>query len=210
MARMKRRDAGRPRGEAVTDAVMLATLDELGAHGLAALSVERIATAAEVNKTSIYRRWPTREALVAAALEYVLVDFEDAQDDTGSLRGDLAALARSLATFLTQPAGLALARAAIAESSSPEVSSMAARRFAQGAQGPVGGLIARAMARGEWTNPAPPEVAMSMLVGALLHRVLLEQQPVTPPWLEGVVDVLAGGLGRRGERAPGASGRAPR
>ncbi len=85
MKSAKRRDAGRPRGEAVTEAVMLCTLDELASHGLSDLSVERIADAAEVNKTTIYRRWPTREALVAGALEYVMLDLDDRLVDTGSL-----------------------------------------------------------------------------------------------------------------------------
>lgn len=207
MAERRRRDAGRPRGAAVADAVMLATLDELGAHGLAGLSVERIAAAAEVNKTSIYRRWPTREALVAGALEYVLVDFEEAQTDTGSLRGDLGVLARSIAAFLSQPGGLALARAAFAESSSAEVSSLAARQFARGAEGAVGGLVQRAITRGEWTSRAPPEAALSMLVGALLHRVLLEHQPVSAAFVDGVVDILAAGLSASG--LPSASARPP-
>ncbi|MCA3014872.1 MAG: TetR/AcrR family transcriptional regulator [Myxococcaceae bacterium] len=177
----------------MTDAVMLATLDELGANGLSKLSVECIAAAAEVNKTTVYRRWPTREALVAGALEYVLVDFEEAQADTGTLRGDLLALGSAVASFLAQPTGLALARAALGESS-PPLADQAARRFARGAEGPVSALVHRAVARGEWRRAVAPEAAISMLVGALLHRVLLEHQPVTGPWLEGVVAVLACGL----------------
>jgi hypothetical protein len=35
---------------------------------------------------------------------------------------------------------------------------------------------------------------MSMLVGAVLHRVQLEHQPATGPWLEGVVVVLTARL----------------
>ena len=174
-----RRDAGRPRGEAVTDAVMMATLEELGVSGLAKLSIERIAIAADVNKTSIYRRWPTREALVAGALEYVLVDLEGADVDTGSLRGDLTTLATAVVEFLIEPTGLALARAAFAESSSPELAAMAARRFARGAEVPLHALVKRAMARGEWRRAVAPEAALSMLIGALLHRVLLEHQPAT-------------------------------
>jgi AcrR family transcriptional regulator len=194
MKAARRRDAGRPRGEAVTDAVMLATLEELGASGLAKLSIERIAIAAEVNKTSIYRRWPTREALVAGALEYVLVDLEGADVDTGSLRGDLTALATAVVEFLIQPTGLALARAAFAESSSPELAAMAARQFARGAEVPLHALVKRAMARGEWRRAVAPEAALSMLIGALLHRVLLEHQPAIGPWLDDVVDLLSAGL----------------
>ncbi len=194
MKSTKRRDAGRPRGEAVTEAVMMCTLDELATHGLADLSVERIADAAEVNKTTIYRRWPTREALVAGALEYVMIDLDDRLVDTGSLRGDLLLLAEAVAEFMSQPSGRALARAALAEPSASAISELAAEQLSRGAAISVGQLIQRAHARGEWTTKAPPEAALSMLVGAILHRTMLEHQPTKGPWLEGVVDLLVGGV----------------
>lgn len=195
MKRGMRRDAGRPRGEAVIDAVMLCTLDELAEHGLSGLSVERIAAAADVNKTTIYRRWPTRDALVAGALEYVLVDLEGSMEDTGSLVGDLSALARAVAEFVQLPSGRALARAALAESG-PAISTLAAAQLQRGAERPVRELVERAMRRGEWRSKAPPESALSMLVGAIFHRVLLERQPASGAWLDGVVCLLAAGLGR--------------
>src|SRR5690242_7791444 len=84
----RRRDAGRPRGQPITEAVLDRTLEELASFGVAKLSVSRIARAADVNKTSVYRRWPTREALVAAALERVHERLASQLQDTGSLRGD--------------------------------------------------------------------------------------------------------------------------
>ena len=70
--RIARRDAGRARGAPIVEAVLTRTLEELAQAGLEGLSVERIARRAEVNKTSVYRRWPSRGELVAAALEQVL------------------------------------------------------------------------------------------------------------------------------------------
>jgi AcrR family transcriptional regulator len=205
---MKRRDAGRPRGAAVVDAVMLCTLDELAAHGLAELSVERIATSADVNKTTIYRRWPTREALVAGALEYVMLDLSGARTDTGSLRGDLLALGSEIAEFMAQPWGRALARAALAESSGRAVADLAAEQLERGASLPVAELVLRAQRRGEWTSKAPPEVALAMLVGAILHRAMLEHQPTDAGWLEAVVDIIVGGVARTsGKRGHSHEGR---
>ena len=173
---------------------MMCTLDELATHGLADLSIERIADAAEVNKTTIYRRWPTREALVAGALEYVMIDLDERLVDTGSLRGDLMVLAEAVAEFMSQPAGRALARAALAEPSASAISELAAKQLSRGAAIPVGQLIQRAHARGEWKTKAPPEAALSMLVGAILHRTMLEHQPTKGPWLEGVVDLIVSGV----------------
>ena len=184
----------------MTEAVMMCTLDELASHGLADLSIERIADAAEVNKTTIYRRWPTREALVAGALEYVMLDLDDRLVDTGSLRGDLLVLAEAVAEFMSQPSGRALARAALAEPSASTISALAAEQLSRGAAVPVGQLIQRARARGEWKTKSPPEAALSMLVGAILHRTMLEHQPTKGSWLEGVVDLLVVGVGAPARR----------
>lgn len=57
---MARRDAGRPRGRPVVDAVLDAVVAELAEHGPDGLSVERVARRAEVNRTTVYRRWSGR------------------------------------------------------------------------------------------------------------------------------------------------------
>lgn len=190
----RRRDAGRPRGAAVTDAVLERTLEELATAGLAQLSVDRIARAAEVNKTSVYRRWPTREALVAAALERVLGDLTLAQTDTGSLRGDLVGLGASVAALLERPTGRALARAVFAELEAPSIAALARRELEASASGPTLAMIARATARGEWREDADPMALMAMLVGAILHRVLFERQEPSRAWLDKVVDIALRGV----------------
>lgn len=77
----------------------------LAEHGLASLSVDRIARAAEVYKTSVYRRWPMRGVLVAAALERVLHDLAAEVIEAGSLRDDLLVMAGLIADFFAPVAG---------------------------------------------------------------------------------------------------------
>ena len=189
-----RRDAGRPRGENIADAVLDSALAELATAGVAGFSIDRIARAADVNKTSVYRRWPTREALIAAALERVLVHLEVQQLDTGTLRGDLLLLGDTVAHFLTQPVGRALTSAVFAEDTAPSIAALARRRLQESAGGPAAAMVARAMARGEWRDDADPVVVLSMLVGAMLHRLGLERGELGRPWLEGVVDVVVRGV----------------
>lgn len=173
---------------------MTRTLEELATVGLEGLSVERIARAAEVNKTSIYRRWPTREALVAAALEGVLDSVAAQAPDTGSLRGDLLGLLEPVVDFLGQPTGKAVVRAAFAESSASSVAAMAARRLEQQATGPVRALVARARARGEWRAGVKGEQLLFMLVGAAIHRAMLEHAELTKRWLGSLVDLALQGV----------------
>lgn len=197
--RTRRRDAGRPRGQSVTDAVLEATLAELATSGLGGLSVERVARHAEVNKTTIYRRWSTREALVAAALEGIADDVAAHTPDTGTLRGDLAGLLWRVAEFVASPGGRAVARAALSAQAEADVAALAARRLEQHTSGALEVFVARAEARGEWRAGLPAERVIQTLVGAILHRALLEHAPITRGWLEDVVDlVLLGAVPRTG------------
>jgi AcrR family transcriptional regulator len=58
-----------PRTERTRQAVRHATLEVLGERGYAAFTVEAVAQAARVAKSTIYRHWPTRLGLIADALE---------------------------------------------------------------------------------------------------------------------------------------------
>lgn len=195
--RPTRRDAGRPRGAVIAAAVLSATLDDLAEAGLEGLSVERIARRADVNKTSIYRRWPTREAMVAAALEGILAGVEAQLPDTGTLKGDLIGLALPVAMLASEPRGRALVRAALAESSTTAVAALAASVVKGPGEGAIGVLVARAEARGEWRAGASGELLIVALAGAILHRAMLERAPVTERWLADLVDQLLLGVLRR-------------
>jgi AcrR family transcriptional regulator len=60
---------GRPRDPAVDRAILQAAFELFLADGVAGASIEKIARRAGVAKTSIYRRWPNREELLAQAIE---------------------------------------------------------------------------------------------------------------------------------------------
>ena len=63
------RAQGRPRDPVVDQAILRAALKLFIEHGIAGASIEKIAKQAGVAKTSIYRRWSSREALLAQAIE---------------------------------------------------------------------------------------------------------------------------------------------
>ena len=193
-SRSKRRDAGRPRGQHVTDTILEATLAELATSGLEGLSVERVAREAEVNKTTIYRRWPTRAALVAAALEGIAEDIGSHLPDTGSLRGDLLGLLGRVVELLSHPHGRAAARAALSAPAEPAIAALAARRLAQPATGAMAHLVHRARERGEWRDGLAGEQVINTLVGAIVHRALLEHADLTPSWLAATVDLVLLGV----------------
>jgi AcrR family transcriptional regulator len=188
-----RRDAGRARGEAVARAVFAATLEELGSSGVEGLSIERVAERAEVNKTSIYRRWPTREELIVATLEDATADVVS-MADTGSLRGDLLALLKRVNELLTHPTGRAILRASASVSADARIKLLAQERLMAQAMLPVQSLVERARTRGEWRDEVKGEVVIFALVGAVMHRVTMEPGKVSSAWLNALVDVMLLGV----------------
>jgi AcrR family transcriptional regulator len=62
------RRPGRPRSAHAEQAILAAALDEVDASGLDAFSMESVAARAGVAKTTIYRRWSSRDALLLDVL----------------------------------------------------------------------------------------------------------------------------------------------
>lgn len=193
---MTRRDAGRARGSSVTDAILEAALAELAAGGPDGLSVERVAERAEVNKTTVYRRYPHRDDLVAACLERVLTQASELTA-TGSLRDDLSRLAAFVARFVESEAGRALFRAALSEGDGGAIAGLARRKMSEQLAS-AGAVVAAGPAVAAEGPPARGS-AVFLLVGAVLHRVFLERAPADSAWQESVVDLLLRGLAGGGD-----------
>ena len=94
------RTGGRPRDARCEAAILSATLDLFSEAGFEGMSIEAVAHRAGVGKTTIYRRWPSKEAIVVAAVGASLSG-EESPIDTGSLTGDLVAMAKRAHCFLT-------------------------------------------------------------------------------------------------------------
>ncbi len=95
------RRRGRPREADRTDAILQAALALLEEDGYDQLHVQRVAERARVGLATIYRRWPTKQALVAEAVR--CKDMSDEVPETGDPRADLAAVMRNLAGALYDP-----------------------------------------------------------------------------------------------------------
>lgn len=191
-AKTSRRDAGRPRGKKLDAVILRCALEELAAHGLEGLSIERIAEAAEVNKTTVYRKWATREALVAATLAHVHGDILRAGDvDTGRLEEDFFVVGQAIAGLISSPSGQALIRVAFAQTPQGDLSAMAKAELADPQ---MAAFVGRAVQRGEWDLEQDPTVVFSLFVGGLLHRKIMEGQDVDDAYLRRAITVLLMGV----------------
>ncbi len=157
--------------------IFTATLAELAQHGYTDLSFDAVAARAGVHKTTIYRRWPTRAELVAAAFMDLAEQRLDVAD-TGNIDRDARALARSVAATLAQPAVAAAARATLAVSS-PEIRAHIARGFWGSREAAVGPLIVRAMERGQLPPSTDVNAVIAAIAAPLYFRLLVANQPLT-------------------------------
>ena len=98
---------GRPRDPAVDAAALRETLALLDAHGYDRLRVADVARNAGIGLGSLYRRWPTKYALVVAALREAAAERDVAE--TGDPVEDLVAGLTGLCAGLEQRGGPLLA-----------------------------------------------------------------------------------------------------
>lgn len=103
MNNAKKKSPGRPRSAASHQAMLEAALKLLSEVGFEAMSIEAIASRAGVGKTTIYRRYSSKEELVADAIESIRD--EVLVPDTGNLWGDLDALIENAAQITLTPLG---------------------------------------------------------------------------------------------------------
>ncbi|MFI5801907.1 TetR/AcrR family transcriptional regulator [Streptomyces sp. NPDC051561] len=176
-----------------------ATLSLLQEKGYEGLTVEGVAERSGVNKTTLYRWWPSKGALLGAALVHG-APLTLTVPDTGTLQGDLEALLGSLITMLTTPPAATIALAVFgAATHSPELALHAREFFADRLrrEQPV---FTRALSRGELPPDADPTLLMDLLAGAAWLRIVLRQSPVEDDFIARTVRTVIQGAG-----APGAA-----
>ncbi len=175
----------RPGGRSarVRAAVLGATLDRLLATGFAGLTVADVAADAGVAETTIYRRWPTKSALAAAALNE-LAAAENPTPDTGTLEHDLRTVLVQIIDLLRRPDVERIIRALAALSD--EVAGMTAARnaFLQTRINGMQDIVTRATNRGELRQALDPADLLEMLIAPAYLRLLVTGLPLDDALVE--------------------------
>lgn len=186
----ERRPGGR--SARVRNDVMRAVTELLAQTGYEGLSIEAVADRAGVHKTTVYRRWPTKADLVAD----VLSERSEQQvpvPDTGTLGGDLVALARAVAANIGSEVGGAMARTLVAASMTSAEIAETGREFWTERLALTGVIVERAIARGELPPGTDPALVIETLIGPLYVRLLLTGEPVDGDFATRVAALVAAG-----------------
>jgi AcrR family transcriptional regulator len=154
------------RSERVVQRVLAATVAELAERGYRGFRVDAVSAAAAVNKTTIYRRWPGKKPLVAAAVDWMRRLVHDVPlPDTGSLERDLVEAFRRRVSFKDRVEGQAWARL-LAERHDPEVSAVIGEAVEERSAAWYA-MVTRAVARGQLPAGTDPRLLLGML-GAIV------------------------------------------
>ena len=192
------RKAGRPRSTAAHKAILNAALELFADEGFDAMSIEAIAARAGVGKTTIYRRWDSKEDLLLDAVRSLQDEFPFV--DTGNLREDILHLLKTVWDMSGR--NLLLEKLYIRIIGESRANPDLYRFFYEHRLGPrlqyFRQAIEQAQARGEIRKDLEPFLVLDLFMGPLVSRLLLTWQLANAPhsgdFPVQMVDVVLQGL----------------
>ncbi|GIJ43981.1 TetR family transcriptional regulator [Virgisporangium aliadipatigenens] len=181
----------RRRGQALEDALLEAAYAELIEGGLSAFTFDGVAARAQTSRPVLYRRWPTREALVIAALRHHDAHHRPPVPDTGTLRGDLIAALKNanrhrmrlIAPVLAQFNGSFLENGRTPAELRREL--IGDRVTADTV------IVQRAVERGELDPARITPRIVGLAFDLFRHELLMTHAPVPDEVIEEIVDTIA-------------------
>jgi AcrR family transcriptional regulator len=167
------RGRGRPRSAEADQAILAATLKLVAEQGVAGTTIEGVAAEAGVGKTTIYRRWPTKNDLIVAAISQLPPrEFPD----TGSLPGDMAALADLQRERLAGTGLFRIVPGVLAESmNDPDLHGRIMERVIGPLRGLLRQIIERGIARGELRPDLDVDALVDILHAIPLYRIMMSR-----------------------------------
>jgi AcrR family transcriptional regulator len=193
-----RRGPGRPRDESADDKLLAAALGRLVRDGYEHLRVDDVAADAGVAKTTLYRRWESKQALVADVMRRLYLDRVQAEDH-GELRADLVALVGETYRLLFEGPGRVVEDLVRGSGASRELADVV-RSTTQVRRRAFHQAMNRAVARGELDPGADHDLVIDLLVGPLWTRLLVSDLTMSPDDVETIVDAVLDGVARSNTR----------
>lgn len=188
------RPMGRPRDARADRAILAATRELIAELGVHEFRTEDVAARAGVGKGAIYRRYRSKDDLVAAAVAG-LVREEIAVPDTGSTRADLVTLMRqAVELYGSSPAGGLIPHLVSAMAQKPELASAVRDGFLAGRRAALGEVLDRGVERGDLRRNLDRDLALDVLGGPLFYRLLITGGPIDEQLAEGVADLIMRGF----------------
>jgi AcrR family transcriptional regulator len=184
---------GRPRDPEIDEAVLGAAVALLREGGYGACTIAGVAERSSANKPSIYRRWPTRQALVIDALARELHPVVD--PDTGCTRCDFGeAFAMFAESFDRMLPAQVLAPLVADCANDPVLHEQFMAALFLPLRGVATRILLRAIERGDVREGVDLDLAVDLLSSTVYYRALFLHAPLTPNLLEDAADLVLEGV----------------
>ncbi|MCK9893841.1 TetR/AcrR family transcriptional regulator [Frankia sp. AgB32] len=181
------RTGGRPRDESRDLAIRAATLDLLAELGYDGVTMDRVAARARSGKATIYRRWPSKLAMVLDSID-AFAQERMPTPNTGSLRLDLLEFLVSFHEAIRSDRGRILAELISEMPRNPELRNALRRGLSAQRDASWRAIAEKAVARGELRAEVDGSLLTEIGTAVIVQRVLLTGDPVDRAFLETIVD----------------------
>jgi AcrR family transcriptional regulator len=183
----------RPADEVRAD-VLRAVGELLLTEGSADLTFERAARLAGVSKTTLYKWWPSKGALALDGYFHA-VEQTLAFPDTGDIRADLLSQLRAFATVMTQTRGGRVMAELIGQAQTdPDLATAYRALYSAERRRLAADRMRKAQAAGQIRTEVDVQVLVDQLWGAVYHRLLIPDEPITDEFVVALVSNLLDGI----------------
>ena len=188
---------GRPPSAAAHRAILDAARELLTECDFAHLSLEQVAARAGVSKATLYRHWPTREALALELLLEMIGTMTPARD-RGDTRAELVAIVEGTLRALTRtPLGRVMRGLFTELALNPEIAEPFRAAVVRNRRAVVTDVFVRGMQRGDIRPDADVDLATELLIGPIYYRLLFGGS-FPPNFADRLVSTLMVGFSPRG------------
>ena len=171
MSETDKKPQGRPRSVQSHQAILQATLAMLAEVGYDRMSIDAIASRAGVGKTTIYRRYKSKEELVADAIESLREEI--VIPDTGTFWGDMDVLIENAAKITLNPLGKQTVAMIISSASSnSQFAQVYWTKYLQPRREAFAVVIERAKVRNEIKADLDAGLVFDMMSGIMLYALI--------------------------------------
>ncbi len=174
---------GRPRSSGAERAILLAGGRLLAERGVR-MSMEAVAVAARVSKATIYRRWPSKDALILDLVAGTEEPGEPVRPDaqpsaSADARSNLVAWVRSAIEAGDSPRGAALRHLVRRAAEDPALAATLRRRILGRHRDRFADIVEQGVRAGEMRRDLDVAVLLDMVNGPVLYRCLLDSSEST-------------------------------
>jgi AcrR family transcriptional regulator len=194
------RSPGRPRSEEARLAILRSALRLLGQNGFSDLTIEDVAAHANVGKTTVYRWWPNKAALIADAFASSTTQ-KLHFPDTGSVCTDMSQQMRQLVKVFRSRRGRIVSAILGGGQSDRELIAAFRKRFLWPRRREAYATLQRGIRRGELEKNVDKDLLLDSLYGPIYMRFLIRHFQLTPDFTDRLCElVLAGARPKKSSR----------